>query len=443
MRSELNQRRRWPQLLALTLWACAAVCTHAQEPVPAAARPTALLGGTLHLGNGEVIANGSLLFDQGRIVALGARIQLPANAEQIDLAGAHVYPGLILLDSTLGLIEVEAVRATLDNTEFGELNPNVRSADAYNVDSELLPVTRFNGVLSAQIAPTGGLISGRSSVMKLDAWTAEEALLRADDGVWLNWPQRLVTQIDENTLEAALTENPEYARQMGELEDLFAQASTYRRAAPSPRNLKLEALGPLFEGTARLYVRTDYAADFDAAMAFAERHQISAMAWVGAAEAEQLAARLVESNIPVVISAVHRLPIYPDSPFDQAYQLAAHLHQAGVTVALTHSYYMNARNLAFQAGSARTYGVPAEQALAMITSVPAQLLGLADELGTLKVGARATLFVSEGDVLEMRGNRLTRAYIDGMAVNLQGRQQRLYQRYRERYQRGDQVPATD
>lgn len=411
----------------------------AQTPAPAQSGPIALVGATLHLGNGDVVESGGIVFADGRISAVGpaAGMSIPANATRIEVNGQHVYPGFILMGSNLGLVEVDAVRATQDSRELGQLNPNIRSADAYNADSELLPVTRFNGVLSAQIAPLGGLISGRSSVMQLDAWTPEEAIIRADDGVWLNWPSVRSAEFDFSTFSVNMVDNENYGQQLGELEDLFAQAASYRAVDGSDRNIKLEALGDVLSGQARLYVRTELAADFEVAMDFAQRHGIASLAWVGAAEAEALSALLAERRIPVILSSTHRNPLYADSPFDQPFRTAARLHQAGVVVAIAHQGTMNARNLAFQAGTARAYGVPDAQALAMITSVPAQLLGLQDELGTLKVGARATLFVSAGDALDMAGNQLSHAFIDGRQINLRGRQQELFERYNERYSEAD------
>ncbi len=405
-------------------------------PAPAQAQPIALVGGQLHLGDGEVIADGTLVFDAGRITAIGARadVVIPGNAQRIDVAGQRVYPGLVLLDTELGLVEVEAVRATVDTTELGELNPEVQAASAYNVDSELIPATRFNGILTAQTTPQGGVISGRSAVMQMDAWTGEDALLRADDGLWLNWPAPRAPKFDFATFSVTLADNPEYARQMAELETLFADARAHLASGTSARNLKLEALAAVLAGTSRLYIRTESAADFERALAFTDRHGVRQLAWFGAAEAATLIPLLVAREIPVVIGGLHRLPQYNDSAFDEPFRLAARVHQAGVRVAITYPGTMNARNLPFLAGTAIAYGVPAEDALAMITRVPAELLGLGEELGTLAVGKRATLFVSHGDALDMSGNDLQQAFIDGRQIDLIGRQQQLYQRYRARYE---------
>jgi imidazolonepropionase-like amidohydrolase len=405
-------------------------------PAPAQTQAIALVGGQLHLGNGEVIADGTLVFADGRISAVGARadVAIPAGAQRVEITGQRVYPGLVLLDADLGLVEVEAVRATVDTTELGELNPEVQAASAYNVDSELIPATRFNGVLTAQTTPQGGVISGRSAAMQLDAWTGEDALLRADDGLWLNWPPVRAPQFDFATFTVKIADNPAYAQQMADLEGLFADARAHLAAGATVRNLKLEALRDVLEGNSRLYVRTESAADFERALAFADRHGIRQLAWFGAAEAATLIPLLVAREIPVVIAGLHRLPQYNDSAFDEPYRLAARLHQAGVRVAITYPGTMNARNLPFLAGTAIAYGVPAEDALAMITRVPAELLGLGEELGTLAVGKRATLFVSRGDALDMRGNDLQQAYIDGRQIDLIGRQQQLYERYRARYE---------
>ncbi|MCB1633476.1 MAG: amidohydrolase family protein [Xanthomonadales bacterium] len=405
------------------------------KPAPVQSQPVALIGGIVHVGNGQVLQNAQVLLRDGHIEAVGsaAEVSIPAEAQRIDVSGQHVYPGLILLGSDLGLVEVEAVRATVDTAELGSFNPNVRAADAYNVDSELIPVTRYNGILTAQIAPEGGVISGRSATMQLDAWTAEDALLRADDGLWLNWPPVRALQFDFATFSLQLKDNPEYGNQIAELESLFAQARGRLDSQDASPNLKLVALAAVLRGESRLFVRTEQAADFERAVRFAERHGIEQLAWYGGAEAMQLAPLLRARQIPVVIGGIHRTPQYADTPFDDPYRLAAQLHEAGVTVAISYPGTMNARNLPFIVGTAIAYGVPAEAALGMVSQVPAQLLGLGDQLGTIEAGKRATLFVSAGDAFEMSGNDLKLAFINGRQIDLEGRQQQLYQRYHERY----------
>lgn len=426
-------------LRCLPAWAAAALLltTTAQAlpptPAPAQERPIALVGGIVHVGDGQIIEGGTVLFTAGRIDAVGTSVQIPDSAERIDVSAQHIYPGLILLGSDLGLNEVEAVRATVDSTELGAFNPNARAADAYNVDSELIPTTRFNGVLTAQITPEGGVLSGRSSVMRLDAWTAEDALLRADDGLWLNWPPQRAMQFDFATFSLQLKDNPEYASQMAALQAIFVDARARLERGDEAPNLKLDALAGVLRGEARLYVRTEQAADFERAIAFAQTHGVRQLAWYGGGEALALAPRLVEQQIPVIIAGLHRVPQYVDSPFDEPYRLAARLQQAGVQVAISYPGTMNARNLPFLAGTAIAYGVEAESALAMVSQVPADLLGLGDQLGSLAVGKRATLFVSRGPAFEMNGNDLQLAYVDGRRLDLQGHQQQLYQRYRERY----------
>lgn len=435
-RGWLGMRTTQAPLGALWLAASSAALALPPAPAPAQGQAIALVGGQLHLGNGEVIADGTLVFEDGRITAVGARsdVTIPADAQRVDAVGQRVYPGLVLLDADLGLVEVEAVRATVDTTELGELNPEIQAASAYNVDSELIPVTRFNGVLIAQTTPQGGIVSGRSAVMQLDAWTGEDALLRADDGLWLNWPAVRSAQFDFATFTVKLADNPAYAQQIADLEALFADARAHLAAGASERNLKLEALRGVLAGDTRLYIRTESAADFERALAFADRHGVRLLAWSGAAEATSLIPLLVAREIPVVIGGLHRLPQYDDSAFDEPYRLAARLYEAGVQVAITYPGAMNARNLPFLAGTAIAYGVPAEAALAMVTRVPAELIGLGDELGTLTAGKRATLFLSRGDALDMRGNDLQQAWIDGRQIDLIGRQQQLYQRYRARYE---------
>ncbi|RZK32883.1 MAG: amidohydrolase, partial [Hymenobacter sp.] len=179
----------------LSLLALAPLAAQAQVPTPAApqAAPIVLVGGTLHTGTGQVIDNAAVAFDKGRLVYAGPRSGfMQAGYQARDISGQHVYPGLILPNTTLGLSEIEAIRATVDDREVGDLNPNVRALIAFNTDSEVLPTVRLNGVLLAQPTPRGGLVTGQSAIVQLDAWNWQDAVVKADDGIHLTWPEMVI-----------------------------------------------------------------------------------------------------------------------------------------------------------------------------------------------------------------------------------------------------------
>lgn len=428
-------------LTALRVFASICLCwllpAFALPPVPAPAQsqPIMLTGGDIHLGDGRVIQNGFISFSDGRITGVGAAGDKPGAAEYrvIDVSGQSIYPGFILPDTRLGLFETESLRATIDSNERGEMNPSVRSLIAYNTDSELIPTLRFNGILTAEIAPRGGVLAGTSSVVQLDAWNWEDAALATDSGVHLTWPPKMRQQFNFSTFQVDTLPNAAYDRQVGELTTLFSEASVAADGESASDNLKVQALTGLFSGAKRLFIHADRAKDMVDAVKFAQRHNVKHTVLVGAREAWMITGFLAEHSIPVILETPHSRPSRDDDAVDLPYRLPAMLHEAGITVALGYRETSNARNLGFTAGTAAAHGLTRAQALSMITRNPAQILGIDARLGTLEPGKDATLFVSRGDALDMRGNALTRAYIQGREIELTARQQELFERYRDKY----------
>lgn len=409
------------------------------SPAPPQSQPILLLGGTAHLGTGEVIDNAAIAFTDGKLTAVGAASSVPDNERSsyqvIDVSGQHIYPGFILPDTDLGLVEIDAVRATLDQAEEGLLNPNVRSLVAYNTDSELIPTFRFNGILLAQIVPQSGLMPGTSSVVQLDAWDWEDAAVLTDDALHLHWPGRFQNKFNFVTYTVERVPNESYEEQLQAVRTLFADAQTYLEAEPETPNLKLEALRGLFNGSQTLFLHSDDAREIMEAVLFAEEYGLKKIVLVGGSGLLPVKEFIQARKLPVVIENVHQLPPYPDSPVDALYSLAHDLHEEGILVSLAYNEGMTARgrSLAFLAGTAAAYGLDKEEALKLITANPAQILGIADRVGTLEVGKQATLFVSEGDALDMRTNRLTHAFIDGRQITLPAMQQELYEKYKTKY----------
>ena len=428
--------RRLLPLLFLPLAATAQVPT----PAPPQAKPVLITGATLHVGNGTVVPNATVAFDKGRLTYAGPAAGFTADKvgyEAIDATGQQLYPGLILPNTTLGLTEVEAIRATVDEEEVGTLNPNVRALIAYNTDSDILATVRTNGVLLAQTTPRGNLLAGQSSVVQLDAWNWQDATVRADDGQHLTWPQ-MVFRVNPSE-DAAVLDRRQKARetQLRDLEQLFGEASAYRQAPVGrPENLRLAALAGIFDGSKTLYFHADYGKEIIEAVRFARRLGVQKLAVVGARDAWMALDFLKQNDVSVVVSRVHALPRRDADDYDQPYKLPAQLQAAGIRFCLDYQGSQEtagSRNLAFIAGTAVNFGLSKEQALTAVTQTPAQIMGIDKDYGTLETGKSATLVLSKGDLLDMRTNAITRAYIDGRSISLESKQTYLEKKFRSKY----------
>jgi imidazolonepropionase-like amidohydrolase len=392
-------------------------------------------GGTAHLGTGKTIENSVIVIKNGKIAEIGDQ-SINADTKDallIDAKGKDIYPGFIVANSTVGIQEIAAVRATDDRREQGALNPNVRTGISYSTDSELIPTFRFNGVLLAQVVPKGGIISGTSSVMQMDGWNWEDAALKMDDGIHLNFPNKTQYYWDYQTSSVKTRPNKNYDKIIQSLEDLFNDAQVYDKTTP---NLKLQAVQGLFDGTQNLYIHTGSAKGIITSVNFAKKMNVKKIVLVGADEAESVKEFIKSNNIPVLLKDAHQLPNYSQSSVDEFYKLPASLTKAGIKVGISFSGGMNAnaRNLAFLAGNTVAYGLSKEEALQLITANAAEILGISERVGTLEVGKDATLFISKGDALDMRGNQLEKAWIQGKEINLEDAlQQRLYKKYKEKY----------
>lgn len=413
--------------------------TWAQTPVPAKAqsKPIALTGGMAHLGNGKVIQNSIITFDKGKLttVADATTVKLDLTGhEVINISGKHVYPGFILPNSQIGLQEVSSIRAMNDYTERGEINPNVRALISYNTDTEYTASFRFNGVLLAEATPVGGLISGSSSMMEMEGWNWEDAAHTVDVGIHMNWPPMMRRQFDFNTFSFSESVNNDYEKQVGELERFFAEAVSYGKLSSKEANLKFDAMQGLFDGKKTLLIHANNPKEIVASVRFAQRNGVQRITLVEGLGAYHVAEFLKENKIPVILPATQNLPARADDDVDLPYKLPHLLTQAGVMVSLSNDGALHgARNLGFYAGTAAAYGMDKEEALKTITSNTAKALGIDGRVGTLEVGKDATLFVSNGDALDYRGNVLTHAFIFGKLVTLPGNQQELYERYSRKY----------
>jgi imidazolonepropionase-like amidohydrolase len=414
----------------------------AQTPTPAAAQSESILilNATAHVGNGQVISNACIGFENGKITLIGDGTLIKYDASRykkvIDAKGKHVYPGLIAPNTPLGLIEVQSVRATMDAVEIGDYNPSVRSLVAYNTDSHILPTIRSNGVLLAQVVPQGGRVSGSSSIVELDAWNWEDAGYSIDEGMHLRFPTVYTFGFDPiNGFSQKKNEN--FVKDITDAEGFFREAKAYNeKAAPSPKNLKFEAMRGVFTGKKTLFVHANAAKEITEGVAFGKKFGCKTVI-VGGRDAWMITDLLLSNGVAVILEETQALPSRNDDDIDQPFKTPAMLKKAGVEFCMSVSGYWQQRNLAIMAGQAVGFGLDKEAAIAAITSSTAKILGIDKTVGTLETGKDATLFISEGDVLDMRTSIVTQAFIRGKALDLDTKQKQLYRRYKTKYERGN------
>jgi imidazolonepropionase-like amidohydrolase len=392
-------------------------------------------GATIHIGNGELIENGTMHIKNGMIVAIenapSANAINDPTAIVINAKGKHIYPGLIAPYSRLGLEEVEAVRATLDYREVGELNPNVRALISYNTDSKLIPTVRSNGVLTAMTVPEGGVVTGSSSLMKLSGWNWEDAVYKADVGIHLNWPSMRI--YSASWAPSAEDQKSNTEKRFTELRNLFNQAQAYNEINPPlVKNLKFAAMKDLFSGKKKLFIAADYSKDIIAAVNFSKEFGITPII-VGARDAHLILNFLKENNIAIILENAHSLPSREDDDIDLPYKKATILYNAGIKYCIAINGSWQQRNLPFEAGTTAAYGVPREMALRSVTLSAAEILGVAANLGSLTKGKDATLLISTGDLLDMKSSIVERAWIQGTEIALKNSQNELNEKYLKKY----------
>lgn len=429
--TSLGFRNHWVEIVGRAFcqvaWCTTALwtasCLASDEiPGPPQRHPIALQGGTIHTVSGETIEQGTLLFEQGKITAIGRDLPLPEATETISIDGKHVYPSFLDAHTHIGLVEIESVRATIDYREMGVFNPNVKSWVAVNPDSELIPVTRANGVLLVLSAPTGGLISGRSAVLQLDGWSYEDLVLQPDVAMHFGWPSR---REGESSLKS--------------LREYFQRARAYQKARSSdpdrlPMDLRLEAMQPVIDRKIPVMVSVDELPDIQAAVAFAVEQQIRLIIH-GGYDAVECSSLLKEHHIPVIVAGTYRLPLRADDAYDSAYTLPGRLRDAGVQYCLASGGRFSStgvRNLPYHAATAAGFGLPVDEAVKAITLHAAQILGVANRVGSLEVGKDATLFVCNGDPLDVHC-QIDEAFVQGRKVEMNDRHKRLYRKYEQKY----------
>jgi imidazolonepropionase-like amidohydrolase len=409
-----------------------------QTPAPKQSKSILILGAKAHLGNGSVIENSLVSLVNGKIITIGdATLMKPAKHDiVIEAYGKHLYPGFIAPNSTLGLVEIDAVRASDDESEIGEFNPHVRSIIAYNAESKLVETTRPNGVLLAQITPRGGRISGTSSIVQLDAWNWEDALVKENEGLHLNWP-RSYSRAGWWAEPGGIESNKNYEPQIKEIQTYFDNAFAYLTSKNDKKDLPFEAMKGLQSGEKTLYVSANGEKEIIDAVLFKKKNNIQKMVIIGGYYAFKVAQLLKENNVSVLLKRIHDLPLLEDEDVNLPYKNAKILVDAGVLVGLQNAgdmERMQTRNLPFYAGTCAAWGLTKEQAVQLISGNTAKILGIDNNYGTLEAGKSATLFLSDGDALEMKSNIISLAFIDGRQISLESHHTELNERYKGKFE---------
>ncbi len=408
-----------------------------QTPAPPQSESVLILGGTAHLGNGDKIEGAAIGFVGGRITFVGSEKNInEKNWENvIDAKGKHIYPGFIAPNSTLGLQEIGAVRATRDHSEVGTFKPHVRSIISYNTDSEITPTVRSNGVLMGQITPRGGVISGASSIVQFDAWNWEDAVIGEDDGIHLNWPSVFHKHWEKGKMK--VVKRKTYDQEKREIDSFFKSAQAYSKLENHDKtDLKFEAMRGLFDESKALYIHANDVKQITEIVNFKKEYSIKRIVLVGAYDAWMVADMIRDNDIYVMLKRPHSVPRYHEDDIDLCYKSAKLLQDEGVVFCLQNAggmEQMGTRNLPFMAGTCVAYGLTYEQAVMALTLNTAKILGIEDRCGSLEVGKDATVFISEGDALDMMSNELTSAWIQGREIDLSNRQKELYLKYKSKY----------
>ena len=457
--------RRIPLVLTATMVALLLVTSWPRTdalPGPASPSPVyAVRGAKVHTLAGPPMENATVVIRDGKIAAVvtvdakaaaaGLKVAVPSYAEEIDAKGLEVYPGIFDSTTTLGLQEIEAVSATVDTTDVGPYNPQLVAMMAVHPASELIPVARANGITHALTAPLGegrgfgggggAVIAGQASAIHLAGWTVEEMLIRRSVAMVVNWPTLQTRTFDLATF--SLRERPftevkaEYDKRILELTDLLERARHYAQAmekgsrANYDRDLKLEALIPVVQGKLPVLVVADQKRAIRDAVEFCEKQKLR-MILGGGSESYKVKDLLASKHVPVILGPTQSLPEDEDAPYDQSYATPGQLHAAGVKIAFASFDNASfARRLPYQAANAVAYGLPYDEALKAVTLYPAQILGLADQLGTIEAGKIADLIVTNGDPLDIP-TQIRYLFINGQLTSTDNKQLRLYEQYRKR-----------
>jgi imidazolonepropionase-like amidohydrolase len=424
-----------------------------------AVRPESILfkNATIYPVSSARLENADLLVENGKIKAIGQKLSAE-GAREIDCSGKSIFPGIIAAATTAGLVEIDAIRATIDSREVGDYTPDVRSWLAVNPDSELLPVGRANGITHIVPVPTGGIVPGQSGLVALHGWTVEDLAVKAPVALHLFWPNMSLNTIpregliDKSRFKSLEDQAKERSERLKDVDDFFSEAEAYAKSRPKDKNAHVpawEAMLPFLNGEIPLMIYADESRQIKAAADWAAQRKYKIIL-AGARDAWMHADLLASNNIPVLFERVYyqssslaATPSRDVDPYDIHYKAPSILHKAGVKVAIGlglggHSA-SELRNIPYVAAHAMAFGLPEDAALKSITLHPAEMLGVADRLGSLEPSKDATLVISTGNILDIR-SQVTDVWIAGQKTSLETRHTRLYEKYNNRPRSSAKIP---
>ena len=427
--------------LILILLAAATLQAQAQE------QPQTVLykAAAIHTADKGTIKNAQMLVTDGVIQAIGQNIRVTRQTKIVDLGKLQLYPGLIAATTSLGLAEINAVRATQDTTEVGEFTPDVEAWVSVNPDSELIPVARANGFTHALVAPMGGTITGASGLIKLAGWGVEDMTVKTHAALHLWWPVMTLNMRPKETLrdpdkyKSPKEQTRARDKKLKTIDEFFNEAEAYARArkaggADFKKVPAWEGMLSALSGKQPIMVHANEVRQIKTAVAWAKRRKFK-IVLAASRDAWQVADLLAKEKVPVIFDNVFTLPQRDTDPHDIHFRAAGILHKAGVKVA--HSEPIGSwgasrvRNIVYAAAQSMAYGLPREAALRSLTLHPAQMLGVADRLGSLTPKKEATFIAVDGDIFDIRAN-VKHMWIAGKKISLQSRHTRLYEKYKNR-----------
>jgi imidazolonepropionase-like amidohydrolase len=419
---------------AAAVVAPAALDAQVRMTVPPQSEPVAIQGATIHTVTNGVIENGTILFNDGLITAVGANVDIPAGTRIVDGTGKHIYPGLIDAYTTVGISEIGAVGVSNDVNELGDFNPNVRADVAVNAESRHIGTSRSAGVLVAFSTPGGGLVSGMSSALSLEGWSWEEMSLESAAALNVNWPNPNPRRFRGfgGFRPQELEDPPTYEEQVQDLKAFFGEARAYRDAVAAGEELRTDsryaAMMPVFDREIPVVVAADGAAQINDAVTWALEEDLRVVIR-GGQDAIHVADRLVANDIPVILTSTMAAPGRAYEGYDGAYRMPARLHEAGVRFAISGgsgSLYTN--RLPWEAGVAVAFGLPEDEALKAVTINAAEFMGIDDRVGSLEPGKQATFLITTGTPLDMT-NDIEQSYIQGREIDMMDIQKFFFEKY--------------
>ena len=406
----------------------------------------AIVGARIVTVSGATIENGTVLIQNGKIAAVGANISIPSGAEKIDGKGLSVFPGMIDADTNLGLSEISlGVPGSVDISETGTMNANAKAIKGINPHSTHVNVARVNGVTTAGSFPTGGTITGQAAVINLNGSTQDEMAVVPTVGLVIEFPRIAIRGgFIPGQGRQPVDFNDAVKRRDKDLDDLkkiFKDTENYARAREASAadsalpytaaDEKLDAMIPYIRGQKPIFFTAERANDIRGVVKFVTDMKVKGII-IGGQEAWKVADDLKKNNISVIYTNIYNLPVRDDDAYDYMFEAPSKMQAAGIKFCIsTGDDGPEIRDLPYQAGMAGAFGLSKEEALKSVTLYPAQILGVADRLGSIDVGKDANIVVTDGDILEPRTN-IKYLFIGGRLLPLTSRHTKLFDSFKDR-----------